>query len=99
MALGTLRHLLATDYLRRGDGIIATADSRRKERLFGVTGNGRTCTRMAGVKLETLGGRKDVWLGCFSAVGTLTGCTDGIQHESSTLKQGIDVDFISTNAF
>ena len=55
MALGTLRHLLATDYLRRGDGIIATADSRRKERLFGVTGTGRTCDRVAGVKLETLG--------------------------------------------
>ena len=42
MALSTLKHLLAAKYLRRGDGIISTPASRRKERLFGVTGAGRT---------------------------------------------------------
>ena len=44
MALSTLRKLLGTQYLRRGDGILTTPESRRKERLFGASGTGRlTC--------------------------------------------------------
>ena len=54
MALGTLKHLLATQYLRRGDGIIATPESRRNERLFGVTGTGRTTDTSTGIKMEKL---------------------------------------------
>ena len=50
MALSTLKHLLAAKYLRRGDGIISTPVSRRKERLFGVTGAGRTKLKSAGKK-------------------------------------------------
>jgi hypothetical protein len=34
-----LKNLLATKVLRQGDGVV---DSRRKERLIGVTGSGRT---------------------------------------------------------
>ena len=41
MALSTLRKLLATQYLRRGDGVLTTPDARRKERLFGAGGTGR----------------------------------------------------------
>ena len=53
-ALSVLRHMLATQVLRRGDGIIATPESRRKERLFGVHGRGRTKCLSAGIKLEKL---------------------------------------------
>ena len=45
MAVSTLNHLLATKYLRKGDGIIATPASRRAERLFGETGTGRSSRR------------------------------------------------------
>ena len=38
MAVSTLRALLAGQYLKRGDGIIALPDSRRTQRLFGVNG-------------------------------------------------------------
>ena len=55
MALSTLNSLLTTQYLRRGDGIIATPASRRAERLFGVTGSGRSLGLSAGVKLESVG--------------------------------------------
>ena len=55
MALSVLNFLLAQQYLRRGDGIIATPDSRRKERLFGSSGNGRTSSRSVGIKLESVG--------------------------------------------
>ena len=55
-ALSTLNNMLAAQYLRRGDGIIATPDSRRKERLFGAHGSGRTKLASTGVKLEKLRG-------------------------------------------
>ena len=54
MALSTLRNLLATQMLRRGDGVIATPDSRRKERLFGQHGPGRSKALSTGLKLEKL---------------------------------------------
>lgn len=56
MAISTLRKLLAVRYLRRGDGIIATPESRRKERLFGVSGTGRSTRSRTGIKLEKLHG-------------------------------------------
>ena len=40
--------------LRRGDGVIAAPDSRRKQRLFGVHGRGRTKDLANGIKLEKL---------------------------------------------
>ena len=54
MALSTLNNLLATQYLRRGDGIVATPLSRRKEKLFGSTGSGRTRHLSTGIKIEKL---------------------------------------------
>ena len=53
-SLSVLKHMLATQVLRRGDGVIATPDSRRKERLFGVHGHGRTKYLSSGIKLENL---------------------------------------------
>ena len=41
-ALSTLRKLLGLQYLNRGDGIYANPISRRRERLFGQWGTGRT---------------------------------------------------------
>lgn len=40
-AISTLRNLLATQYLRRGDGLISMRDSRRTERVFGQDSLGR----------------------------------------------------------
>uniref|UniRef100_A0A7S4MF79 Uncharacterized protein n=1 Tax=Prymnesium polylepis TaxID=72548 RepID=A0A7S4MF79_9EUKA len=54
MSLSTLRHLLVAQTLRRGDGIIATPASRRKERLFGASGTGRVKVERAGAKLALL---------------------------------------------
>ena len=54
MALSTLNNMLATNYLRKGDGIIALPDSRRRERLFGLSGGGRTRREASGVKMERL---------------------------------------------
>jgi len=48
-SLSTLRNLLASKVLRQGDGIPA---SRRKERLFGVNGTGRSSLARAGAKLD-----------------------------------------------
>ena len=48
-ALSVLKQMLATQVLRRGDGIIATPDSQRKERLFGVHGRGRTKNLSSGI--------------------------------------------------
>jgi len=59
MALSTLNHMLASQYLRRGSGIISTPESRRKERLFGVHGCGRTKLVSAGVKSEVRGSDYD----------------------------------------
>eukprot|EP00965_Chrysotila_dentata_P167458 5530108-Pleurochrysis_carterae.AAC.2 len=36
MALSTLKNLLATQQLRRGEGLVSFPESRRDERLFGV---------------------------------------------------------------
>jgi hypothetical protein len=51
-SLSILSNLLVSKVLRQGDG---TVDSRRKERLFGATGSGRTSLPRAGAKLERLG--------------------------------------------
>jgi hypothetical protein len=51
-SLSILNNLLVSKVLRQGDGMV---DSRRKERLFGATGSGRTSLPRAGVKLDTLG--------------------------------------------
>ena len=59
MAISTLKNMLATSYLRRGDGIVATPATRRKERLFGKTGNGRSSLTSHGIKLENLGAEYD----------------------------------------
>ena len=48
MVLSTLKHMLATSGLRRGDGEYTTPPSRLKERLFGATGTGRSTLRSAG---------------------------------------------------
>ena len=54
MAVSTIKHLLISQKLRRGDGPdgVVMPDSRRNERLFGHYG--RTNYRSAGVKLENL---------------------------------------------
>ena len=70
MALSTLRKLLGTQYLRRGDGILTTTDSRHKERLFGAGGTGRLTLGSRGVKLEKLRGdgydpREDTCIAAF----------------------------------
>ena len=53
MSIATLRHLILTQTLRRGDGLYVIPDSRRTERLFGDAG--RTKLKSAGIKLENLG--------------------------------------------
>ncbi len=55
LALSTLKNLLAKQYLRRGDGLFAFNDSRRKERLFGSSGSTRLTLGSTGVKLELIG--------------------------------------------
>ena len=50
MAISTLKRLLGMQYLRRGDGVLATPDSRRKERLFGESGTGRLSLSSRGMK-------------------------------------------------
>ena len=50
MAISTLRKLLGARVLRRGDGIIALPESRRKERLLA----GRTKLMSKLVKMEVL---------------------------------------------
>ena len=52
MAWSTLKHLMISQKLRRGDGPdgVIMPDARRNERLFGATG--RTSYRSSGVKLE-----------------------------------------------
>ena len=52
MARSTLLNLLSTQYLRRGDGIVAMPDSRRNERLFGAEGTGRSSLCRACTKLS-----------------------------------------------
>jgi hypothetical protein len=52
MYSSVLNHLLITQVLRKGSGLYATPDARRKERLFGVSGPGRTSLPRSGVKLE-----------------------------------------------
>ena len=55
VALSTMRNLLGAQTLRRGDGVISMPASRRNERLFGVTGSGRTKHLCTGVNLENIG--------------------------------------------
>lgn len=55
MALSTLRNLLATQQLRRGDGVAKIQESRRHEHLFGESGTGRMSLCRAGIKVEKLG--------------------------------------------
>eukprot|EP00965_Chrysotila_dentata_P110913 3665695-Pleurochrysis_carterae.AAC.1 len=55
MALSTLKNLLATQQLRRGEGLVSVPESRRNERLFGVTGTGRTKLRSAGARMVQIG--------------------------------------------
>lgn len=59
MAISTLQKLLAAQVLRRGDGAVTTPASRRKERLFGAAGCGRTSVTAAGVNFEKLGADYD----------------------------------------
>ena len=47
MALSTLNKLLAAQVLRSGDGVFSIPESRRKERLFGASGAGRTSTHIS----------------------------------------------------
>ena len=49
MALSTLRNLLASQHLRRGDGLHSMPASRRKERLFNT---GRSKREPTGFKCE-----------------------------------------------
>ena len=51
-ALSLLNHLLATAYLRQGEGVFSMPDSRRRERL--LNGTGRLTLQSTGVKLEKL---------------------------------------------
>jgi hypothetical protein len=51
-SLSILSNLLVSKVLRQGDGMV---DSRRKERLFGATGSGRTSLPRAGAKLDRFG--------------------------------------------
>ena len=55
LAKSTLRTMLGQQQLRRGDGVLTMPASRRNERLFGVTGSGRSKNLSAGIKLENLG--------------------------------------------
>lgn len=52
MVLSTLRHMMVSNVLHRGNGLYATPDSRRSERLFGENGRGRMTLPSSGVKLE-----------------------------------------------
>eukprot|EP00965_Chrysotila_dentata_P221730 6192545-Pleurochrysis_carterae.AAC.3 len=54
MALSTLKNLLATQQLRRGKGLATVQDSRRNERLCGVTGAGRTKLCSTGAQMLKL---------------------------------------------
>ena len=51
-ALSLLNNLLATAYLRQGDGVYVVPDHRRRERL--LNGTGRLTLQSTGVKLEKL---------------------------------------------
>ena len=63
MALSTLRKLLAARALRTGYGIedlrIKGIESRRRERVFGADGPGRSSRLAAGVKLEKMDDKYD----------------------------------------
>ena len=48
MAVSTLKHMLATNRLRRGDDKYCTPPSRLKERVFGGAGTGRSTRISAG---------------------------------------------------
>ena len=75
MAISTLKRLLGAQMLRRGDGILALPDSRRKERLLA----GRTSLATTLVKLEKLdqsyNPRHDT---CLKAFVRLLACAGGV---------------------
>lgn len=52
MVLSTLKHLMVSNVLHRGNGLYATPECRRRERLFGESGRGRVTLPSSGVKLE-----------------------------------------------
>lgn len=52
MCVSTLKNLLVSQVLKRGSGLYATPSARKKERLFGVNGSGRTSLPHSGIKLE-----------------------------------------------
>jgi hypothetical protein len=53
MALSTMNKLLGVQYLRQGGGIASVPQTRKKERLFGAHGTGRSS--LACVKVENYG--------------------------------------------
>ena len=53
--MSTMQFLLTQRYLRAGDGLAKTPESRLKERIFGEGGSGRTTLRHSGIKLELVG--------------------------------------------
>ena len=59
MSLSTLRNLLAQRALRTGYGLedlrVRGIESRRRERIFGADGPGRSSRLAAGIKLEKIG--------------------------------------------
>jgi hypothetical protein len=68
MAVSTLKNLLSIQYLRRGDGVFAVPDSRRRERVFGSTGSGRLSLPGTGKKYDITEGyqvRSDTVLKAF----------------------------------
>eukprot|EP00965_Chrysotila_dentata_P200312 6179908-Pleurochrysis_carterae.AAC.1 len=54
MALSILKNLLATQQLRMDEGPATVPESHRNERLFGVTGSGRTKLCFAGARILKL---------------------------------------------
>eukprot|EP00966_Prymnesium_polylepis_P123948 2866291-Prymnesium_polylepis.1 len=87
MARSTLLKLVGKKYLREGHGIQSLAASRRKERLFGEKGSGRSkAGRAASAKLELLGSdynpREDTSLKAF--VRFIAAVADA-EHESQCI--------------
>ena len=54
MAISTLKKLIGKRYLQCGDGILSMPACRRRQRLFGENGTGRTSRASLGVKIEKL---------------------------------------------
>ena len=72
MSITTLKHLLVARELKSGEGAVQMPLSRRKDRLFGSEGPGRTKLLSKGVRVDMLGGgaydpRKDTCVKSFVA--------------------------------